>query len=1027
MLTRAASALQVRSGEGRLVALLVLMTFLPSAGGAIGSPSVEALFYARFGVQYLPYMYVALGFVTLLTSLLLTAVLSRASRRRLYRTLPVVLGASLIVARVLVGWHLNWFYPVLWLGMYLLWTLQAFLTWGLAGAVCNTRQAKRLFPLFGAGGILGIALGGLITSWLVVWLGAENLLLVWAAALLASFLIVGALTRDLHERHSRTRRPARLIDDLARGYQYVRRSALMRWMALAALLLSLLSFTIAFPFSQAVARQFPNEVALTSFLGIFQGLTTAAAFVAALLIANRLYAWLGFMSALLALPLLYFGGFGALLAVSTFSVLVTFRFIQMAWLQGISGTAYQAIFNVVPPDWRDQARAFVDGGPTQLGTVLVGVVLIASGAHLQPWHLFAGGAAAAAVAALVLWRARQAYGLALAEALRAGQPHVFLSEPQPLGGLQRDAAAVAAVLRGVTDPDPVVRRVSAEILGSVSAPAAAEAAVEALGDPDMQVRAAALRSLATAHAASALLEIVVLLADPEPEVRLQAVDSLWQLAGYRRGLALHLQPLLSDPDPAVRTQAALALLRNGADPKAGELLLTLAQSPSPVERSLALKAMADWADPRAYTAAAAGIADAYPSVRCAAVRAVAHLSSERSMDLLVEALGDEAEAVRASAAAALANRGAPALAALARALEQPRLEDGALLALRQLPVRPPVALLVAYGQTKVSLSLQYAGWRHAVDGLAPSGGPLGLLSESLSAAARAHAMRAIAAIGLLDDSAATQLVLQSLPSRDPGQRANALEMIDGWSQRAVVRPVLGLWEIGAPSNGAAPATADAPAVLSPILYDTDAWLRACAAFAAGHDPDARLQGQLARLADADADGLVRATAAAALAGNTIQGATKMDTLATLSVMERILFLRRVRLFSDLPPSELKQVAAIANEQYYLDGEVIARQDDPGDEMYIIVAGEVRVTANAGSRAAVELARRGSGEYVGEMALISQEPRIASLIAQGDVRVLHIDQPQFEAILRERPETSLAVMRVLCARLKEVQQRELATS
>ena len=151
----------------------------------------------------------------------------------------------------------------------------------------------------------------------------------------------------------------------------------------------------------------------------------------------------------------------------------------------------------------------------------------------------------------------------------------------------------------------------------------------------------------------------------------------------------------------------------------------------------------------------------------------------------------------------------------------------------------------------------------------------------------------------------------------------------------------------------------------------------------------------------------------------------METLATLSIMERILFLRRVPLFSDLPPGELKQVAAITNEQYYLDGEIIARQGEPGEEMYVIVSGEVLVTDSAGSQSTVEVARRGPGEYVGEMAIISQEPRMASLSAHGDVRVLHIAQPQFEAILRERPETSLAVMRVLCARLKEMQQRELS--
>jgi len=54
-----------------------------------------------------------------------------------------------------------------------------------------------------------------------------------------------------------------------------------------------------------------------------------------------------------------------------------------------------------------------------------------------------------------------------------------------------------------------------------------------------------------------------------------------------------------------------------------------------------------------------------------------------------------------------------------------------------------------------------------------------------------------------------------------------------------------------------------------------------------------------------------------------------------------------------------------------------------------------------------------------MAIISREPRNASLVAAGDVRMLCIDQKSFESLLRERPEISLAVMRVLCARLTEL--------
>jgi CRP/FNR family transcriptional regulator, cyclic AMP receptor protein len=67
---------------------------------------------------------------------------------------------------------------------------------------------------------------------------------------------------------------------------------------------------------------------------------------------------------------------------------------------------------------------------------------------------------------------------------------------------------------------------------------------------------------------------------------------------------------------------------------------------------------------------------------------------------------------------------------------------------------------------------------------------------------------------------------------------------------------------------------------------------------------------------------------------------------------------------------------------------------------------------------MELARRGPGEVVGEMSVITGRPRMASLVAVGDVRILSIDQERFERILAERPEVSLAVMRQLCARLEQ---------
>jgi CRP-like cAMP-binding protein len=134
-------------------------------------------------------------------------------------------------------------------------------------------------------------------------------------------------------------------------------------------------------------------------------------------------------------------------------------------------------------------------------------------------------------------------------------------------------------------------------------------------------------------------------------------------------------------------------------------------------------------------------------------------------------------------------------------------------------------------------------------------------------------------------------------------------------------------------------------------------------------------------------------------------------------MKRILFLSNVPLFAELNPPDLMSVAKAAEENLYPDGQLIAAQGDPGGEMHVVVTGEIEVRiANSDDR--LELARRGPGDVVGEMSVISGQPRMASLVAVGDVRTLSIDRSRFERILAERPEVSLAVMRQLCARLEQ---------
>jgi hypothetical protein len=259
-----------------------------------------------------------------------------------------------------------------------------------------------------------------------------------------------------------------------------------------------------------------------------------------------------------------------------------------------------------------------------------------------------------------------------------------------------------------------------------------------------------------------------------------------------------------------------------------------------------------------------------------------------------------------------------------------------------------------------------------------------LLAESLQRKATEYSLRGLRAIGLLGDRDSMNLVIEILGTRNSAQRANVIEALESiharW--RTIIQPLMRLWEEEASSDSSDQVD------WSRLLADEDPWIRDCALFAAH---------QL--------------------------GEMKMENITTLSLMERILFFKRVPLFAALSPGDLKQVAAIAQEEAFSDGVTIASEGEEGDMMFIIVSGEVRVLTTRHQQE-VEIARRKAGEYVGEMALISKGPRSATLTSVGNVRALSIDQKSFESLLRDRPDVSLAVIQVLCERLKEASNKML---
>ena len=984
-MNRLTQALSIKAGESWMASLMIGIMLFTSMGAALGGTGIEALFFARFGVEYLPYMFVGLGITSMILSFGFSAALGSLPRRVLYVSIPLFITFVLILARLILFTKLSWLYPALWIGKEILNFLTGILIWGIAGVVCDTRQAKRLFPLFNASRILGQVIGGFVTGLLVNTIGIENLLLVWAGTMLLSFLLSRSLLREQQLPSLPTANPRQkqstLVHEMQQGYQYVRRSRLMRWISLSAILFSILYFSISLPFSRAATEHYVDEENLAAFLGLFNGISTAAAFLASLFLANRLFARFGVMFCILVFTIIYLVGFAGLALFPVFLIIVSFRFVQMLWLSGIADPAYQAMFNVVPSERRDQVRTFIDGVPEQAGVFIAGAVLIIGEQTLAPQQLYIVGLIAAALCTFAIYRARGGYNEALVEALEAGNPHLFYSEEQPFGGFRQDAGAIHAVLNGLKDSNPIVRRISAEILGHLSLPEAITPLLDGLGDSDMIVRASSLRALAQSKSNPDVERIAALLQDSEPDVRFEAVATLSVLSISPSKLEAYFHPLLEDVDSRVSTRAASALLKVGCNVERAKTFLRYTAALGDLsDRENAIIAMGEWGDTEAFNFLVNELKDPVLPIRIWRVILISltHMSSSGATPHLVEALGHPDVSIRDEAANLLGQIGPGTMVHVLVALQNPTQEEGALLALQHLP-RPPDRPIEEYGRAAVSRAVEYDSLKRGV-GSEGSNEAVKLLSESLQKKSNEHGIRALRAIGLLGDREAMSLAIEILELSNSTHRANVIEALESLNtrRRTIIQPLMKLWEEESSFDGRVD--------WKRLIADNDPWIRDCALFAA-HS----------------------------------LGELKMENIATLSLMERILFFKRVPLFADLSPRDIKQVATMAEEVSFSNSDLIVRQGEVGDVMFIIASGEVSITSNKNQKE-VELARRKSGEYVGEMALISKEPRSATVTAVGEVRTLAINQKSFESLLRDRPDVSLAVIQVLCERLKEADQK-----
>jgi len=132
-------------------------------------------------------------------------------------------------------------------------------------------------------------------------------------------------------------------------------------------------------------------------------------------------------------------------------------------------------------------------------------------------------------------------------------------------------------------------------------------------------------------------------------------------------------------------------------------------------------------------------------------------------------------------------------------------------------------------------------------------------------------------------------------------------------------------------------------------------------------------------------------------------------------------LERIPFLAALPPDDLAWLADRVRRRKFARGDLIFQKDDPGQSLFIIESGSVRIYVPGTQGADLTLAVMGPGDFFGDMSLLDGRPRSASAAAAADSVLLSLERSEFTSVMRSRPDAALSILAVIASRLRDSDQ------
>ena len=453
--------LLIREGEPPRVLYMLGVFLLVGMGMAIGRSSADALFLKRYGVEYLPVMYLLMSLLLVLVSTVYAAFADRLSPESFFR----ILFAALSVV-VFANWAVMTFtnvelvYPIYFLVYEVSSELLLVHSAHYLGQNLNTLQAKRLSSLIYAGAQTGSIAGGLLIAVAVSHAGVQNLLLVWCVLLLVGMMIM----RRWHRREGTSSyfRPPRktphrftaAVNQIEQGIRFTRDSSLLRSASYALFFMVIAFYILCYSVNRLYTQTFTTEGSLTQFFGVLTAITSTIALLTQLFVTNRAIERFGVRRINLLFPLTTLASLLGLMFHYALPMAVAGSLNKDALMPAFRNPVRTLFYNILPHYMQGRARAVSVVVVLPLALSCVGLLLWLMQQHGNPGWFLAPGAVAALLYYYFNLRMNRAYVSTLISNLR---DKLFLSGEFMSAELPgSDAVVLGELVRGVSDADDQV-------------------------------------------------------------------------------------------------------------------------------------------------------------------------------------------------------------------------------------------------------------------------------------------------------------------------------------------------------------------------------------------------------------------------------------------------------------------------------------------------------------------------------------------------------------------------------------------